>query len=55
LSVIAEGIEDNATAELLTAMGCKEGQGYYFGKPMPAVQFESTFFADEIANVAISA
>jgi EAL domain-containing protein (putative c-di-GMP-specific phosphodiesterase class I) len=26
LSVIAEGIEDNGTAELLTAMGCKEGQ-----------------------------
>lgn len=55
LSVIAEGIEDNATAELLTAMGCKEGQGYYFGKPMPAVQFEATFFADNIANVAMSA
>jgi hypothetical protein len=43
LSVIAEGIEDNATAELLAAMGCEEGQGYYFGKPMPASEFESRF------------
>ena len=47
LSVIAEGIEDNATAELLNEMGCKEGQGYYFGKPMPAAEFASTFVADE--------
>jgi diguanylate cyclase (GGDEF)-like protein/PAS domain S-box-containing protein len=46
LSVIAEGIEDDATAELLTAMGCQEGQGYYFGRPMPSTEFESTFFAN---------
>jgi len=35
LSVIAEGIENRATADLLATMGCEEGQGYYFGKPMP--------------------
>ena len=35
LSVIAEGIENRATADLLIAMGCEEGQGYFFGKPMP--------------------
>jgi PAS domain S-box-containing protein len=40
LSVIAEGIEDAATADLLLAMGCREGQGYYFGKPCPAKDFE---------------
>ena len=38
LSVIAEGIEDRATADLLAAMGCEEGQGYFFGKPMPAAE-----------------
>jgi EAL domain-containing protein (putative c-di-GMP-specific phosphodiesterase class I) len=43
LSVIAEGIEDVATAELLKNMGCEEGQGYYFGPPMPAVEFEQRF------------
>lgn len=36
MSVIAEGIEDETTASLLRAMGCHEGQGYLFGKPMPA-------------------
>ena len=39
LSVIAEGIENRATADLLASMGCEEGQGYFFGRPMPAVEF----------------
>jgi EAL domain-containing protein (putative c-di-GMP-specific phosphodiesterase class I) len=43
LSVIAEGIEDLATADLLKRMGCEEGQGYYFGPPMPAMEFEQKF------------
>lgn len=43
LSVIAEGIEDAATADLLLAMGCREGQGYHFGKPCPADEFERLF------------
>ncbi len=47
LSVIAEGIEDRATAELLRTMGCKEGQGYYFGRPMPAAEFEQRFLAQD--------
>ena len=45
LSVIAEGIEDLATAEQLKSMGCEEGQGYYFGPPMPAAEFEQRFLA----------
>jgi diguanylate cyclase (GGDEF)-like protein/PAS domain S-box-containing protein len=45
LSVIAEGIEDQATADLLKSMGCEEGQGYYFGPPMPAAEFEQRFLA----------
>jgi diguanylate cyclase (GGDEF)-like protein/PAS domain S-box-containing protein len=45
LSVIAEGIEDRATADFLVSMGCAEGQGYFFGKPMPASEFEAKFLA----------
>src|SRR5208282_4176824 len=47
LSVIAEGIEDRATADLLRSMGCEEGQGYYFGRPMSAAEFEHRFLSKD--------
>jgi diguanylate cyclase (GGDEF)-like protein/PAS domain S-box-containing protein len=43
LSVIAEGIEDRATADFLLSLGCEEGQGYFFGRPMPVADFEARF------------
>ena len=53
LSVIAEGIEDRATADFLVSMGCAEGQGYFFGRPMPAGEFEAKFLASPaVAEVA---
>jgi EAL domain-containing protein (putative c-di-GMP-specific phosphodiesterase class I) len=51
LSVIAEGIENRATADLLVSMGCEEGQGYFFGKPMPAQALESQFLTAPVAMV----
>jgi EAL domain-containing protein (putative c-di-GMP-specific phosphodiesterase class I) len=33
-SVVAEGIETRAQADLLRAAGCEIGQGYLFGRPM---------------------
>jgi len=47
LSVIAEGIEDRATADLLASLGCEQGQGYYFGRPVPAAEFEKTFLSND--------
>ena len=39
LQVVAEGIEDDATAQWLLAHQCDIGQGYTYAKPMPAAQF----------------
>lgn len=33
LRVVAEGIEDQFTIDLLTEMGCDVGQGYFIGRP----------------------
>jgi EAL domain-containing protein (putative c-di-GMP-specific phosphodiesterase class I) len=48
LSVIAEGIENRATADLLVTMGCEEGQGYFFGRPMPVSELERQFLASPV-------
>ncbi|WP_245824528.1 putative bifunctional diguanylate cyclase/phosphodiesterase [Sphingomonas azotifigens] len=34
LPVVAEGIETLETAEMLRGLGCAQGQGYLFGRPM---------------------
>ncbi len=40
IETIAEGIETIGQAEILKQSGCDHAQGYFFGKPMPADQFE---------------
>jgi EAL domain-containing protein (putative c-di-GMP-specific phosphodiesterase class I) len=36
IPLIAEGIENADHVPLLRLLGCKEGQGYLFGRPAPA-------------------
>ena len=35
LTVVAEGVENQATWDLLAALGCDEAQGYYLSAPLP--------------------
>jgi diguanylate cyclase (GGDEF)-like protein len=39
LKTVAEGIEDLATWEQLTKLGCDSAQGYFLARPMPASEF----------------
>ena len=39
LKVIAEGIEEIEQQERLIELGCDEVQGFYYAKPMPAIEF----------------
>ena len=36
LQVVAEGVEDRATFDKLTRLGCDAAQGYYMARPMTA-------------------
>lgn len=44
MEVIAEGIETQGQLDFLTENACKEIQGYYFSRPLPATEVEETFF-----------
>ncbi|TDP82821.1 diguanylate cyclase (GGDEF)-like protein [Aquabacterium commune] len=57
LSVVAEGVENLATWELLQVLGCDEAQGHLIAKPMPARQFAAWVMAwqpPQPANLAAS-
>ncbi|REB07880.1 phosphodiesterase [Sporosarcina sp. BI001-red] len=36
MKVIAEGIETVGQAEIVKRLGCREGQGYFYSRPLPA-------------------
>ena len=40
LTTVAEGIEDVALADRLRALGCDQGQGYLYSRPLPAADLE---------------
>jgi len=41
MKVIAEGVESDSQKQLLTAMGCDYGQGYFLGRPLTVDKFEA--------------
>ncbi|MBR2566373.1 MAG: EAL domain-containing protein [Paenibacillus sp.] len=44
MEVIAEGIETKGQLDILMQNECKEIQGYYFSRPLPASEVENNFF-----------
>ncbi|MDE6848336.1 MAG: EAL domain-containing protein, partial [Ruminococcus sp.] len=43
IETIAEGIENPAQEDILRKAGCDFGQGYLYGKPMPAEKIQEFF------------
>jgi len=48
LSTIAEGIEHEEQAKLLSNEACHEGQGYYFARPLPEREFETFLMNSQV-------
>ena len=54
IKTTAEGVEDHGQLAFLLQLGCDIGQGYLFGKAMPAAE-ASAFISDRSANLASTA
>ena len=48
--VCVEGIENEGAFEAVVSLGCDIGQGWYFGKPMPAEEARELLDARRRAN-----
>jgi diguanylate cyclase (GGDEF)-like protein/PAS domain S-box-containing protein len=53
LEVIAEGVETQAQAEFLLGEGCEEAQGFLYGAPLSAIDFEKYLRARQLTNKAV--
>jgi EAL domain-containing protein (putative c-di-GMP-specific phosphodiesterase class I) len=50
LECVAEGVEDAASAELLTQLGVNTLQGFHFARPMPLAEFDTWLRQPTIAD-----
>lgn len=48
LLVIAEGVETQGQADVVTAMGCDRAQGWLYGRPVPVSHFDLSAAASSI-------
>ena len=54
LSTVAEGIETREQETILASIGCDVGQGYHFGRPMPAGSVKRLFDGAKESQAASS-
>jgi EAL domain-containing protein (putative c-di-GMP-specific phosphodiesterase class I) len=51
IRILAEGIETESEYLTLRELGCHEGQGYYFGRPMSAKAMQSARKQRQVSNI----
>jgi EAL domain-containing protein (putative c-di-GMP-specific phosphodiesterase class I) len=49
IAVVAEGVETEAQADVLNAMGCRLHQGFLYGRPVPAAEFAGLIASEDQA------
>jgi EAL domain-containing protein (putative c-di-GMP-specific phosphodiesterase class I) len=52
LSLVAEGVENEAQARKLRLLGCEYAQGFLFGRPLPPEELEEVLAGWDAAGVA---
>jgi diguanylate cyclase (GGDEF)-like protein len=52
LTIVAEGIEDAGTWDLLRRLGCDIAQGYFIGRPMSAAALVASFADSQVSLAA---
>ena len=55
MQVVAEGIETAEQAEYLRSIGCGQGQGYWFARPLPLADLQQRLLAQAAAEGARAA
>lgn len=55
IAVVAEGVETELQAQVLTAMGCRFHQGFLYGRPVAAYEFATFLHNTEHAQIACRA
>ena len=48
LQVVAEGVETPEQDQFIVAEGCDYGQGYLYGKPVPATMFTAQYLSRQV-------
>src|SRR5690606_35880095 len=52
IRVLAEGVEDQATLEILKSLGCPAAQGFKLGRPTTLMEIYHTYVAASTAETA---
>jgi EAL domain-containing protein (putative c-di-GMP-specific phosphodiesterase class I) len=54
MDVVAEGVETAEQLNMLTSLGCKYGQGYFFSKPLDSAAATRCLVKAEAHNYKLS-